>query len=145
MLFCEVSLREVRRVKKILDMFVEASGMEINKDKSCTFIFNTPESIKIYLTRTLGFRLGELPTKYIGNQLALNPTRVSNWYHTIDKLKSRLESWSFRTLNIAGRIVLLKSILQAILIYPLSVMATPKGICSKIKEILGKFLWGGPK
>lgn len=31
-LFCEVSLREVRRMKKILDMFVEASGMEINKD-----------------------------------------------------------------------------------------------------------------
>jgi len=63
----------------------------------------------------------------------------------MNKLKHRLESWAFRTLNIAGRIILLKSILQAIPIYPLSVMAIPKGICSKIKEIFQKFLWGGPK
>jgi len=68
MLFCEVSLKEVKRVKKILDLFMEASGMEINKEKSCTFIFNTPDLIKTHLTRTLGFRTGELPTKYLGNQ-----------------------------------------------------------------------------
>lgn len=145
MLFGELSLREVRRLKKILDVFVEALGMEINKEKSSNFIFNTPESIKVHLTKTLGYRRGEIPTKYIGKYLALNPTRVSNWYHTIDKLKHRLESWSLRMLNIARRIFLSKSILKAIPIYPLSIMTTPKGIYSKIKEILWKLLWGGPK
>jgi len=48
-------------------------------------------------------------------------------------------------LNIAGRLVLLKSILQAIPIYPLSVMAAPKGACAKMQEIFRKFIWGGPK
>eukprot|EP00253_Pinus_taeda_P002895 PITA_02895 len=119
--------------------------MEINKEKSCTFIFNSPDLIKAHLTRTLGFRTGELPTKYLGNQLSINPTRVSNLFQIIDKLKRRLENWSFRSLNIAGRLVLLKSILQAIPIYPLSVTATPKGACAKMKEIFGKFRWGGPK
>jgi len=42
-------------------------------------------------------------------------------------------------------LVLLKSMLQAIPIYPLFVMAAPKGACVKNKEIFGKFLWGGPK
>jgi len=65
MLFYEVSVKEVRNVKRILEMFMEASGMEINKEKSCTFIFNMPDSIKAHLTRTLGFRQGELPTKYL--------------------------------------------------------------------------------
>eukprot|EP00253_Pinus_taeda_P031554 PITA_31554 len=79
MLFGEVSLREVRIIKEVLEVFSEASGMEINKDKSCTFIFNTPEAIKAHLTRTLGFKQGELPTKYLGNQLDIHPTRMKNW------------------------------------------------------------------
>lgn len=67
MLFCEVSLREIRNVKRILELFMEACGMEVNKEKSCTFIFNTLESIKAHLTQELGFRQGILPRKYLGN------------------------------------------------------------------------------
>eukprot|EP00253_Pinus_taeda_P022943 PITA_22943 len=123
---------------------MEASGMEVNKEKSCTFVFNTLESVKSHLIRTLGFRHGELPTKYLGNQIDIHPTRMVNWQQVIEKLKNKMASWSFRSLNIAGRIVLVKSVLQAIPIYSLSIMATPKGACTKIKEIYGKFIWGGP-
>ena len=66
--------------------------MEVNKEKSCTFIFNTMDSIKTHLTRMLGFRQGELPTKYLGNQLDTNPTRMVNWQKIIEKLKNKLES-----------------------------------------------------
>ena len=144
MLFGEATLIEVRNMKRILDLFVEASGMEINKEKSCTFIFNTIDSIKTHLTRTLGFRQGELPTKYLGNQLDINPKRMGNWKKIMEKLRNKMAGWTFRSLNIAGRIVLLKSVLQAIPIYPLSIMAAPQGACTKIKEIYGKFIWGGP-
>jgi len=47
MLFCEVSIKEVRGVKRIVDLFMEASSMEINKEKSCTFIFNTPTQSRL--------------------------------------------------------------------------------------------------
>eukprot|EP00253_Pinus_taeda_P002612 PITA_02612 len=145
MLFGEVSIKEVRNIKRVLEIFMEASGMEVNKEKSYTFIFNTPGSIKAHLTRTLGFRQGDLPTKYLGNQLDIHPTRMKNWQDVIDKIKKRLASWSFRSLNIPNRIVLLKSILQSIPIYPLSIRETSKGVCTKLKEIFGKFVWGGPK
>jgi len=144
MLFCEATIKEVRNMKRILDLFMEASGMEVNKEKSCTFVFNTLDSIKSHLTRTLGFRQGELPTKYLGNQIDINPTRMVNWQQVTEKLKNKMASWSFRSLNIAGRIVLVKSVLQAMPIYSLSIMAAPKGACTKIKEIYGKFIWGGP-
>lgn len=54
MIFCAVSLREVKRIKWILDLFTEASGTEINREKSCTFLSKTPEAIKRHLTRTHG-------------------------------------------------------------------------------------------
>jgi len=103
MLFCAVSLREVKRIKKILDLFMEASCTQINKDKSCTFFFNTPGNVKSLLTRILGFRSGYLPTKYLGTQLALNPLKMANWHHTIEKIRNRLANWSFQTLNIARK------------------------------------------
>eukprot|EP00253_Pinus_taeda_P030826 PITA_30826 len=144
MLFGEVSLREVKIIKEVLETFSEASGMEINKEKSCTFIFNAPEAIKAHLTRTLGFKQGVLPTKYLGNQLDIHPTRMKNWQEVIDKIKKRLSNWSFRSLNIASRIVLLKAVLQSIPVYSLSIRAASKGVCAKLREIFGKFIWGGP-
>eukprot|EP00253_Pinus_taeda_P008885 PITA_08885 len=143
MLFREPTVREVRNLKKALDLFAEASGMEINKDKSYTFIFNTVETVKRHLTRLLGFKQGDLPTKYLGNILDYSSKRLKNWQGILDKLTNRMENWTFRTLNFAGRIVLVKSVLQAIPIYPLSIMAVPQGVCIKIREVLRKFIWGG--
>eukprot|EP00253_Pinus_taeda_P019798 PITA_19798 len=143
MLFGEPTVREVRNLKKALDLFAEAYGMEINKEKSCTFIFNTVETVKRHLTRMLGFKQGELPTKYLGNVLDYNSKRLKNWQGILEKLKNRVANWTFRTLNIVGRIILVKSVLQAIPIYPLSIIAVPQGVCTKIREILRKFIWGG--
>lgn len=145
MIFYKVSIREVKKVKEIPEVFMEALGTEINKDKSSTFIFNSPEMVKTHLTITLGFKKGELPTKYLGTMLNIISLRIANWKPILEKLKSRLENWSFQTLNIADRLVLLKSTLQSIPIYPLPVMEIPKGVCAKMIEIYRKFLWGGPK
>ena len=95
MLYGEATNREVRNFKRILETFMKASGMEINKEKSCTFIFNSLEAIKAHLIRVLGFRQGELPTKYLGIQLDSNPNRIKNWQGTLEKIRSRLASWSF--------------------------------------------------
>eukprot|EP00253_Pinus_taeda_P005113 PITA_05113 len=100
MLFGEVTMKEVRMIKKMPEIFMEASGMEVNKEKSCTFIFNTPEAIKAHITRTLGFRQGDLPTNLSCNR-------------------------SLSTLCPSEQ--------------------QSKGVCTKLKEIFGKFVWGGPK
>jgi len=70
---------------------------------------------------------------------------MKNWQSTIEKIKNKLGSWSFRSLNIASKIVLVKSVLQSIPIYLLSFMAAPKGACTRMKENFGKFICGGPK
>eukprot|EP00253_Pinus_taeda_P003560 PITA_03560 len=78
MIFCKVSLQEVKKVKEILEVFMDTSGTEINKDKLSAFIFNSPEMVKNHLTRILGFRKGELPTKYLGTMLDISSLRIAN-------------------------------------------------------------------
>eukprot|EP00253_Pinus_taeda_P013029 PITA_13029 len=143
MLFGEPTVKEVKHLRKILDIFAEASGLEINKDKSQIFIFNSVEQVKVHLTRLLGFRQGELPTKYLGNILDFSSKKMKNWQGILDKLSNKVANWAFRSLNITSRIVLAKSVLQAIPVYPLSIMAAPIGICTKIREIIRNFIWRG--
>eukprot|EP00253_Pinus_taeda_P008502 PITA_08502 len=145
MIYCKATLQEVKRIKKILEIFMESSGMEVNNDKSRTFFFNTAEPVKNHLTRVMGYRIGDLPTKYLGTMLDTSTLKLGNWKSIIEKITKRLDNWTFRALNMAARVVLLKATIQAIPIYPLSVMAAPKGICNKLVEIYRKFLWGGPK
>eukprot|EP00253_Pinus_taeda_P027885 PITA_27885 len=143
MLFGEPTVKEVKHLRRILDLFAEASGLEINRDKSCVFIFNTVDQVKAHLIRLLGFRRGELPTKYLGNILDFTSKKMKNWQGVLDKLSNKVANWAFRTLNIAGRIVLAKSVLQAIPVYPLSIMAAPLGICTRIREVIRNFIWRG--
>eukprot|EP00253_Pinus_taeda_P003073 PITA_03073 len=143
MLFGEPTVKEVKHLRKILDLFAEASGLEINRDKSCVFIFNAVEQVKAHIIRLLGFRRGELPTKYLGNILDFTSKKMKNWQGIIDKLSNKVANWAFRTLNIVGRIVLAKYVLQAIPVYPLSIMGAPIGICVRIREIIRNFIWRG--
>eukprot|EP00253_Pinus_taeda_P026164 PITA_26164 len=143
MLFGEPTVKEVRHLRRILDLFAEASGLEINRDKSCVFIFNTVDQVKAHLIRLLGFKRGELPTKYLGNILDFTSKKMKNWQGVLDKLRNKVANWAFRALNIAGRIVLAKSVLQAIPIYPLSIMAAPLGVCTRIREVIKNFIWRG--
>eukprot|EP00253_Pinus_taeda_P001856 PITA_01856 len=145
MIYCKATLKEVKRIKKILEIFMEGSGMEVNNDKSITFFFNTVEPVKNHLTRVMGYQKGDLPTKYLGTMLDSSTLKIGNWKNILEKIMKRLENWTFRALNLAARVVLLKATIQEIPIYPLSVMAAPEGICNKLVEIYRKFLWGGPK
>ena len=61
---------------------------------------------------------------------------------TLDRLKQRLSSCVLRTLNFPSRLILVKSILQAIPTYLFFILAAPKVILKKICSIQRIFLWG---
>ena len=86
MLFCQVSLREARGIKEIMNTFMEASGSQINNQKSCTFFSNTQGNVKTYLARIMGFSIGNLPTKYLGMPLSENSLKLSCWQQILQKL-----------------------------------------------------------
>jgi hypothetical protein len=95
------------------------------------------------ISRTLGFASSSLPSKYLGAPLIASAIKHSTWKELIDKLTQRISSWTFRTLNLAGCLVLLKSILQTMSLYLFSVLAAPKWVLNSIWKIQCTFLWSG--
>eukprot|EP00253_Pinus_taeda_P026169 PITA_26169 len=143
MVFCQATLKEARSIRYILNTFMEALGTKINNEKYHIFFFNTQGNVKKYLAKILRFSTRLLPSKCLGMPLSANPLRNACWQNILQKLQGKLNCWTFRSLNITSRTVLLKAVLQLIPIYQLLGMVAPKGACSKMVYIFKKCLWGG--
>jgi hypothetical protein len=137
--------REAIRIKSIITLFCEASGMEVNLSKSHVLFFNTPPEIQNHLTLLLGFTHSTLPSTYLGIPLIDNPLRNLSWESIPSKFRKRLSLWTFHSLNLHGRLILLKFVLQALPIYAFSALAAPSFILNTLRNIQRKFLWQGTK
>ena len=145
MLMGPSSVHEVIEIKECLNTFLEASGLEINKEKSQTYFFNTPRITKRNILRILEFSEGNLPSKYLGAPMAESTIKLISWKELIDKINKKLNLWTYRALNFLSRLILVKSVLQAMPIYLFSVLAALKSIIKQIRNIQRNFLWGGMK
>jgi hypothetical protein len=107
------------------------------------YFFNTNLAIQRNLANILGFERKTLPTKYLGIPLMDRAYKMETWEGVINKLHERVKNWTYRALNLAGRLILTKAVLQAISTYMMLVFPAPKGILQKIRAIQKEFLWRG--
>lgn len=142
MLMAMASVREAKAIKQTLDAFKRESGLEVKKDKSQIFYFNTPLVTRRNITQILEFVEGSLPSKYLGAPLFEGKVTQKHWKELLDKMASKLNNWTHRSLNFPSRLTLVKSVLQAIPKYIFSVLAAPKNVLKKIRAIQRNFLWG---
>jgi len=60
----------------------------------------------------------------------------------ITKVMKRLSTWKGKNLSFAGRVCLIRSVLNVITLYYLLFFKVPSSICKKITKLQRKFLWG---
>ncbi|XP_058750874.1 uncharacterized protein LOC131623896 [Vicia villosa] len=73
----------------------------------------------------LSCKVGNFPFKFLGVKVGGNHMNLSMWKDLISMLRKRLAEWRGTNLNIAGRVVLINSVLNAIPIYLLSFYKAP--------------------
>ena len=83
--------------------------------------------------------------KYLGIQIFKVVPRVAHWLHLLAKLKLCIQAWGATWLNLARKVVLLKSILTSLPIYQNSILLAQNTITLKIDGLLRRFLWGGER
>lgn len=108
------TVKEALAYNQILKEFSMATGMEVNLSKSNIFFLNTNISIQRNISRILGFQKDSLATKYLGILLIARPMHKSIWELVLNKLHDRVKKSTLRVLNLAGRLVLKKAVLQSI-------------------------------
>ncbi|GAU30093.1 hypothetical protein TSUD_38890 [Trifolium subterraneum] len=59
-----------------------------------------------------------------------------------DRVWKKINSWSSKSLSKAGRKVLIKSVLQSIPTYFMSIFTIPSSLCDEIEKMMNSFWWG---
>ena len=128
-------VQEAWILNKCLNTFSRAYGLEVNNTKSEVFFFNTPRINQQNILRILGFQGSSLPSKYLGAPLADGVIRKVYWEDLLERMRRKLDNWAFRPFNLASRVVLVKSVLQAMPIYLFSTLAAPKSVLKQMRTI----------
>lgn len=102
-----------------------------------------PSSIIDEVINLTGFQLGSFPITYLGLPLITSRLKAQDCAFLINRLCSRIENWTSRTLRFSGRLLLIKSVLFNVQGYWASYLFLPIDILDKIRSMFAKFLWGG--
>jgi len=54
------------KIKRTIEIYATMSVKVINVEKSSILFFNTKKSVQRNIARHLGFKIGQLPSKYLG-------------------------------------------------------------------------------
>ncbi|XP_016177702.1 uncharacterized protein LOC107619990 [Arachis ipaensis] len=140
-LFCPPETETIVNYKRLLRCFELMSGLSINFDKSNLISVNCEHEWVEHVCGLLECKQAVLPVRYLGIPLGANPHLVKTWKLVIDKVEAKLSLWKAKVLNKAGKLVLIKSVLNSLPIYYLSLYKMPKAVADKLIALQRRFLW----
>lgn len=128
---------ECYMVKDILAEYEVASGQMINYEKSViTFSSNVGEEDQNNLADILGVRKGRSGSHYLGLPSLVGRRKREILGFIRDRIVNRINSWNNMFLSKAGKEVLLKSVIQAIPSFAMSIFLLPMGLCREIENLM---------
>ncbi|GAU33843.1 hypothetical protein TSUD_393510 [Trifolium subterraneum] len=137
-------LHGVNELMRILHIYEQASGQEINLGKSEVFISrNMSHAAKEDLSRILGVRLVLGTGIYLGLPSMVGRSKKAIFSYIKDSIWKRINSWRGRALSKAGKEVMIKSVLQAIPSYVMSMFILPASLIDDIEKMINDFWWRG--
>ncbi|OMO52435.1 reverse transcriptase [Corchorus capsularis] len=141
--FLRASLEECEAILGLLHEFEQVSGQQVNIDKSAIlFSSNTTEDVRRLVMWKLGVQRVLEQDKYLGLPIMIGKNRKRELQFIKERLAKRVSLWQNKLFSIAGKAVMIQSVGQSILVYPMSVFCFPKGFIHELNMILAKFWWG---
>ncbi|KAK2642496.1 hypothetical protein Ddye_024259 [Dipteronia dyeriana] len=94
------------------------------------------------LAAIIGVRRVRCHEKYLGLPSFASRNRWELFNSIKDGLWGKIKGWHEKLLSVGGKEVLIKSVLQSIPTYTMSLFHIPKGLVSKIHGLCSRFWWG---
>jgi len=145
-LFFKANEEQAHVMKNILATYELASGQAISLPKSEIYCSrNVPDGLKTTITNILGVQAVLGTGKYLGLPSMIGRDRKATFAYIKDRVWQKINSWSGKCLSKAGREVMIKSVLQAIPAYVMSIFQLPHTLIDSIEKMLNSFWWGNGK
>ncbi|KAJ0836605.1 putative RNA-directed DNA polymerase [Helianthus annuus] len=138
----EWSTQNALNLNRILRCFYLSSGLRVNLAKSSMFGVGVDQAHVHMMASVLRCKPGIFPFKHLGLQVGANMNLIKNWDPVVNMFKKRLALWKANTLSFGGRIMLVKSVLNALPTYYFSLYKAPCHVIKQLERLRREFLWG---
>lgn len=131
----------MQEIQKVLDTYKAVIGQGINKSKIGAFFgYNTSNVVKGHILNSSGISLcNSQKKKYLGLPMLMGRNRYRTFKAIKDKVWTRTNNWKNTFLSQAGKEVLLKSVVQAIPTYAMSLFKLTRKTYRDITSLTAKF------
>lgn len=143
LVFFDGSEDSLRGVLSIMEDFKRISGLSMNRQKTELLIDGGSNIRCRDLANNLGLAQGSLPVKYLGVPLSSRKLKKSDFQPLLDKVSTRFRSWTVKHLSYAGRLVLVKTVIYAIITFWASIFTLPLECVQVLERMCNGFLWKG--
>ena len=145
LIFCEPNMEFLTNIKRLLSIFQDFSGLAVNYAKTGLIVIGKDAQWAEEAATTLQCSRVELPITYLGVPLGANMNRAASWQPIIERIQNRLSSWKPSCLSRAGKLTLIRAVLNSLPVYYLSIFRMPKKVAAEINRIQTRFLWSSKK
>lgn len=145
MLFSRGDLSSVGILWTALTSFGDVSGLRTNALKSQIFMAEVQEGVRDHMVSLTGISLGTFPVRYLGVPLAAEGLRVIHYAPLLEQIAGQIGLWTASSLSHAGRLELIRSVLQGIHCFWLSTLPVPMEVIDRVTRLCRRFLWDDGK
>ncbi|KAI0524570.1 hypothetical protein KFK09_003947 [Dendrobium nobile] len=141
LMFSEGRMGQLREFKKLISEYCSWTGQSVNKLKS-SILFGkaVKNNRRRKISRFLGFNeVKEM--QYLGFKNSLRRRIGSNFLSLLGKAVSKLDVWGNKFFSLAGRILLVKSVILSIPLFYITTSLIPLSILRRFEKICREFLW----
>jgi hypothetical protein len=80
---------------------------------------------------------------YLGFQLKIGASTPDDWLWLVNLFEKKIGGWCNKWLTMGGRLILVKSVLEGLAVYWMTLEKIPKKIINTIRSLSTNFLWNG--
>ena len=143
MIFCKGKLSSINALIDLFNSYALASCQFINPSKSTVFYGSISNARLEQITNLIGFNKASLPVSYLGLPIFKGKPKKSHLQPIADKIKSMLSAWKASLLSIAGRVTLVKSVIQGMMMHTIYLYSWPNSLLKEVEAWIRNFIWSG--
>ena len=130
-------------LKDLFTRYALASGQIVNSRKSTIFSGSIRNARLLQLATLIGFNIGQLPFFYLGVPIFKGKPKPVYFYPLADKIKIKPGAWKVSLLSITGKVQLVKSGVQGMLIHSITTYSWPISLLKDLERCIKNFIWSG--
>ncbi|XP_074364383.1 uncharacterized protein LOC141705239 [Apium graveolens] len=140
--FSHGSQESVMHILNSINKFSTWSGLTPSINKSNSYLCNCDSNFTNWFD-TLLIPRGTFPVRFLGVPLITTQLCVNDCMPLINRITSKLNSWTSLLLSLAGRTLLIKSVILSLEAFWCNHFILPTTVHANIQSLLTRFLWRG--